>query len=227
MSAFFVTATGTDIGKTFITAGLIRHLHAAGHAVDAIKPVMTGYDPQKAAQSDAGILLQALGRAPTPQAVEAMSPWRYRAPFAPDMAAAKEGKRLDIDSLITHNRAAIAATRGTLLIEGVGGVMVPLDERRTVLDWMAALNVPLILVAGSYLGTISHTLTALDVLKRAGLTVRALIVNESPASTVTLSDTVQTLARMSTRAAVISVPRLENPDVGDNGFAEIVTHLGL
>jgi dethiobiotin synthetase len=225
VSAFFVTATGTDIGKTFITAGLIRHLRATGQVVEAIKPVMTGYDPRQAAASDACVLLQALGREPTRQAIEAMSPWRYSAPLSPDMAAALEGKFLDVGALIAHDQAVIAAARGTLLIEGVGGIMVPLDDRHTVLDWMAALNLPLILVAGSYLGTISHTLTALDVLKRAGLHIRILIVNESPASAVPLSDTVQALARLG-GIPVTSMPRHENPDAGDKIFAEIVTHLG-
>ena len=62
MSAVFITATGTDIGKTFVTAGLIRHLRALGRDVDALKPVMTGFDPAHPEASDAGVLLAALGR---------------------------------------------------------------------------------------------------------------------------------------------------------------------
>ena len=60
--------------------------------------------------------------------------------------------------------------------------MVPLDDRHTVLDWMMALNVPLVLVTGTYLGTLSHTLTCLDVLKRRELAIKALVVNETPGS---------------------------------------------
>ena len=86
-----------------------------------------------------------------------------------------------------------------LLIEGVGGVMVPLDEHRTILDVMMALRLPLILVAGSYLGTISHTLTALDSLFRRDMNVLAIIVNETPGSTVPLDDTVAAIARLSIR----------------------------
>ena len=65
----------------------------------------------------------------------------------------------------------MSARRDVLLIEGIGGIMVPLDDEHTVLDWMLVLQLPVILVAGSYLGTLSHTLTALDVLRRRGLTV--------------------------------------------------------
>ena len=223
MGAFFITATGTDIGKTFVAAGLIRHLRATGREVDAIKPVMSGYDPSHAANSDAGALLLALDRTPTPHAVEAISPWRYRAPLSPDMAAAQENKQLDVDALIAHSHEAIAEAQGTLLIEGVGGIMVPLDARRTVLDWMIALNAPIILVAGSYLGTISHTLTALDVLNRAKLDVRAVVVNESAASTVTLEDTAAALARFTDN--VIAVPRLSTTAGIHPAFAEIAARL--
>ena len=67
----------------------------------------------------------------------------------------------------SHSRAdAIEKHSGKLLIEGVGGIVVPLNDRHTVLDWMIALNVPLVLVTGTYLGTLSHTLTCIDVLKR-------------------------------------------------------------
>ena len=76
MSAFFVTATGTDIGKTFVAAGLIRHFRAAGRAVGAIKPVATGFDPAAAEASDPGMLLSALGRPVTPAEIERIAPWR-------------------------------------------------------------------------------------------------------------------------------------------------------
>ena len=89
-----------------------------------------------------------------------MSPWRFAAPLAPDMAAAREGRALDFDRPDRVCRHAIDARTDVLLIEGIGGIMVPLDERHTVLDWMVALRLPVLLVAGSYLGTISHTLTA-------------------------------------------------------------------
>jgi dethiobiotin synthetase len=226
MGAFFITATGTDIGKTFVAAGLIRHLRAAGCSIDAIKPVMSGYDSADAANSDAGALLQALDREPTPEAIEDISPWRYRAPLSPDMAAAREGRELDVDALIAHSRAAIAKTqnkKSTLLIEGVGGIMVPLDARRTVLDWMIALNMPVILVAGSYLGTISHTLTALDVLSRGGLDVRAIVINESAASAVPLEDTVVTLSRYTEN--LIGVPRIPDAAGTHPAFAEIAARL--
>ena len=81
-----------------------------------------------------------------------------------------------------------------MLIEGVGGAMVPLDEKRTVIDWMEALGIPAILVTGSYLGAISHALTTLEVLKMRRIPVHAVILNESHRSTVSMQAVVNELA---------------------------------
>jgi dethiobiotin synthetase len=208
MSAYFVTAIGTDIGKTFVAAGLIRHFRAAGRAVEAIKPVATGFDPAAAATSDPGVLLSALGRPVTPAEIERVAPWRYAAPLSPDMAARREGRALDFDALVEFCRRAIADHQDMLLIEGIGGVMVPLDDRHTVLDWIAALHIPLVLVAGSYLGSLSHTLTGLDVIARRELILKAIVVNETPVSTVPLAYTAATLSRFAGATPVIAIPRL-------------------
>jgi dethiobiotin synthetase len=209
MTALFVTATGTDIGKTFVTAGLIRALIRAGRQVDALKPVISGFSMDAVGVSDAGVLLEALGREPALPEIERISPWRFAAPLSPDMAAEMVGTAIDFDALLALSRGRIATSPGTLLIEGVGGIMVPLDDRHTVLDWMVALDIPVLLVAGSYLGTISHTLSALDVLARRGLRVPAVVVSETPGSTVDLDRTVATLRRfVAVDTLVISLPRL-------------------
>jgi dethiobiotin synthetase len=188
MSAIFITATGTDIGKTFVAAGLIRYWRAAGRKVDALKPVATGFDPAEAEGSDSEILLKALGKPATMDEIERISPWRYAAPLSPDVASRREGRRLPFEYLVVFSQRAMAQNSGTLLIEGVGGIMVPLDDKHTVLDWMMALDAPLVVVTGTYLGTLSHTLTCLDVLERRKLAIAALIVNETPGSSVPLAD---------------------------------------
>jgi dethiobiotin synthetase len=101
---------------------------------------------------------------------------------------------------------------------------VPLDQRRTVLDWMAALRLPLVLVAGSYLGTLSHTLTALDVLKRRELRVAAVVVSESEATTVPLGETLCTLANFVGDVTLLAVPRLA-AGADHPAFAELARSL--
>ncbi len=225
MSAYFVTSTGTDIGKTFVTAGLIRHLRGAGTNVAALKPVVSGYDSSVVETSDPAVLLAALGRPVSASEVERVTPWRFRAPLSPDLAAAREGRSIDFDRLIAFSRAAIEATNGILFIEGVGGIMVPLDAERTVLDWMAALNIPLLLVVGGYLGTISHTLTALDVIAQRKLSVAAIVVSESERNPVELADTVESIARFSGGVDVIGLPRLPGGLNQHPAFARIAAHL--
>ena len=207
MSALFVTATGTDIGKTFVTAGLIRALRRAGRQVEALKPVVSGFAMPSAAASDPGVLLTALGRAVTGQELDRISPWRFKAPLSPDMAARLEGGTVDFDRLNAFCRDRIAAAGDVLLIEGVGGIMTPLDESHTVLNWMIALGLPVLLVAGSYLGTISHTLSSMDVLAQRGLGVISVVVSESVGATVDLNQTAAAIRRFAT-PEVIELPRL-------------------
>jgi dethiobiotin synthetase len=204
--AVFVTSTGTEIGKTFVAAGLIRHLRSAGRAVDAIKPVVSGFDPDAATGSDPDLLLRALGRAVSPEEIARISPWRFAPAVAPDLAARREGRAIDFRALVTFCQNATSDSE-LLLIEGVGGVMVPLDDRHTVIDWISALRVPVILVAGSYLGTISHTLTALHVLAQRNLTTLAIVVKETPGSTVPLEDTLESIRTFADMIDVIPMPR--------------------
>ena len=205
MTAIFITATGTDVGKTFVAASLMRTLQQMGRVVQAIKPVVSGFDPEHPEASDSGVLLDALGLPVTLQEIERISPWRFRAPVSPDLAAQREGQRIDVDAVISFCQDAIEQRQDILLIEGIGGIMVPLDGQRTVLDVMMALQLPLILVAGSYLGTISHTLTALDALFRRDMKLLAMIVSETPGATVPLDDTVASIARFV--SPVIGLPR--------------------
>jgi dethiobiotin synthetase len=209
VTAIFITATGTDVGKTFVVASLIRHLRQLGHAVDAIKPIVIGYDPAQAATNDTGALITALGLPFSPESIDRISPWRFRAALSPDLAARYEGRSIDVDGVVAFCQNAIARRRDILLIDGVDGIMVPLDEHRTILDVMMALRLPLILVAGSYQGTISHTLTALDSLFRRDMTVLTTIVSETPGSSVPLDDVVTSIARFT--APVIGLPRTRPP----------------
>ena len=208
MSVVFITGVGTNVGKTFVAAGLIAAWRDAGRAVAALKPVASGYTDAAIAASDPGRLLAALDRPVTAAAAAAIAPWRFAAPLSPDMAARREGRLVDFTALLAFCRTAIADHAGDLVIEGIGGIMVPLDERHTVLDWMAGLAVPVVLVAGSLLGTLSHSLSALAVLRQQGLAVAALVVSESAESTVPFDETVATIARFAGTVPVLGLPRL-------------------
>ncbi len=225
MPAIFVTSTGTDIGKTFVAAGLIRHLRREGRPVDALKPVVSGYDSSVVETSDPAVLLEALGRPVKADEIARISPWRFHAPLSPDQAAAREGRAIDFEELVSFSRHAVETTTGALFVEGIGGIMVPLDDRHTVLDWMTVLRIPPLLVVGGYLGTISHTLTALHVLAQRKLEIAAVVVSESERNPVALDETVASIARFSDGIAVVGLPRLPAGLVEHPVFAQIAALL--
>jgi dethiobiotin synthetase len=211
MPALFVTGTGTDIGKTYVSCALIRALKARGAVVDAFKPVVSGFDPKDAAGSDPARLAAALG---DPGAVFRIAPRRYLAPLSPNIAARLEGQTLALDDMVIDAVARAAEIRdGLLLVEGAGGVMSPLTDGETNLDMITALNAPVLLVAGSYLGTISHVLTALVALRAAKAEVAAVVMSES-LDAPDLVQTAQALAPFLEGTALFLAPRADAWDAG-------------
>lgn len=200
MGAFFITGSGTGVGKTYVTCRLIERDRRTDRSVEALKPVISGWNPEDPGEfeaSDTVRILRALGRDATPAAIDACSPHRFREPLSPDMAAARENRGISFDLLVDICREAIesAGDEETLYIEGVGGVMVPLTDDKLVLDWIAALNIPAILVVGSYLGTLSHTLTAALALESRNIPIYSVIISESEESPVPMEETAATLQR--------------------------------
>jgi dethiobiotin synthetase len=179
VTAIFVTAIGTDCGKTHISAALVRELAAQNRPALALKPLMSGYSPSALETSDAGRLLAAMGRSVTDTSVSEICWRRFTEWSAPNVAARKTGESLSYDELLLFVRTRLAAHSGAALVEGAGGVMSPLTDTHTNLDLIGDLQLPVILLVSNYLGAVSHTLTALDVLDRRGANVAAVVVTQS------------------------------------------------
>jgi dethiobiotin synthetase len=197
----FVAGSGTDVGKTYVTAALIRSLRASGRNVRAVKPLASGLpdlaDPAFTL-SDPGVLLAAQGLAWSPETLDACSPWRFAAPLSPDMAADLEGRQVDLTDVLNWTWQVIAdPLLDDVIVEGVGGVMSPITTQATGLDLAAGLGLPILLVCGTYLGAISHGLTALSALTARGCKVEGLVVNEAPASDVSFKATLSVFRRFS------------------------------
>jgi dethiobiotin synthetase len=227
MPGLFITATGTDIGKTFVAAGLIRALRARGVGVSALKPVVSGFDETHPEGSDPAILLAALDKSLDLATLDAISPWRFAAPLSPDMAARKEARAIDFETVKTYCESRIAETGDLVIIEGVGGIMVPLNERFTILDLMFHLALPVILISGNYLGAVSHLLSALDVLKNRDLFPRAIVINESENSQVSMADTMETLSHFCGNIHLIQIARQRAGTSSEACFAQLIDVLQI
>jgi dethiobiotin synthetase len=196
VKTFFIAGAGTDVGKTYVTAALARALLRTGRTVGVFKPVASGYDPARPEESDAGRLLGALGRPLTADNVAAICPLRFAAPLSPPAAARREGLTLSLESIAGLCEAEIrAAETDILLVEGVGGLMSPLTDDATGLDLMLRLKAPSVLVGGTYLGAISHLLTAAEVLKSRGLEIAAVVISESPPPAPDFEETIADIGR--------------------------------
>jgi dethiobiotin synthetase len=219
VTVLFVTGAGTEIGKTYVTCTLVRQLRAAGRAVRAFKPVATGMvtpDDPTFAQTDTARLLAAQGLPVNDTSVTMCSPWRFAAPLSPDMAAAVEGRSLGLADIVAWARDAIQQIPADtlVLIEGVGGVMSPIASDALNIDLIAALAGRAILVGGTYLGAISHTLTALAALRTHSIDLHYLVANETICSSVDLSATVASLARFAPEVRIVTLRRGQEVIVG-------------
>lgn len=229
MQSFFITSSGTDVGKTFIAALFARQLREHGFRVELLKPIVTGFSVGDK-NCDSAILLESLGVAAAAERIVAISPWRFRDPISPHLAAKREERAIDFEKLVDFSKTTPLSgdqPPDFLFVEGIGGVMVPLTDKKTVLDWIQALGYPVILVVGSYLGSLNHALTAALALERGGAKIAAVVVSESTHQPVALSDTIETLASFLPRQPVLALSRLAGGLAAWREAPDLVTPLFL
>ena len=217
MKQVFVTSSGTGIGKTMVTCALTWQLRQRGKTVRTLKPIISDFAEHRVEASDTYEIILALGHELAPERVVEISPWRFIAPLSPDMAAGREDRQIDFDDLIAFcNRTH---SEDVLIVEGVGGTFVPIDDTHLVSDWIAALNMPAILVVGSYLGTLSHTIATCEAMRERGLTIAGIVISESEESPVPLEETGETLSRFIPDMRFSLLPRIvhwkDAPDLTD------------
>jgi dethiobiotin synthetase len=167
----FVTATDTGVGKTILAAALVASLRARGEEVSVRKPVVTGvHEHDPGAPIDHELLASLSGEHP-----EAVSPARYGPAVAPHLAAELAGHTIDVAALIADVRAA-----GPVIVEGIGGLLVPLADGWDVRRLAGELGLGVLIAARPGLGTINHTLLTLEAARAAGLDVRAVVLTPWP-----------------------------------------------
>lgn len=201
MTGCFITATGTGVGKTLLTTLLLRLRLREGLSVHALKPVETG-EP-----IDSAAILSAMGMPVSPEARQHITAYHFLNPISPHLAAQMAGLIIEPEALLSFCRMALSSHPFTI-IEGVGGVMVPVTPDWTVREWMRALGLPVILVGGSELGAISHTLTALETLRVAGISPCGIAVMAAEQMPIAPEEHLTTLAAF-TDVPLTFIPRLD------------------
>jgi dethiobiotin synthetase len=194
MAPFFVTATGTDLGKTHVLCSVLERLRARSVNVRALKPVLSGFDEARPDISDSGRLLKAQGIEVNPATLAGITPWRFAPPLSPDMAARRAGVRVALEAVAGFCDEAVRDGK-VLFVEGAGGVMSPLGSDFLNIDLIARLKARPLLVSGGYLGTISHTLTALEAMRVRGIEPSAIVLSATSVIPVPLNETRETLMR--------------------------------
>jgi dethiobiotin synthetase len=179
MRGCFVTGTDTGAGKSVVAAALCAAMVAAGERVAAFKPVVTGIDDPGDGvwPPDHELLAMVTGGRPGAVCARAFGP-----AVSPHLAAALAGTALALDELVASAGAALTgACADVLVVEGVGGLLVPLDGEHDIRDLAVALGLPLVIAARPGLGTINHTLLTIEAARSAELDVRAVVLTPWPA----------------------------------------------
>ncbi|WP_313951461.1 dethiobiotin synthase [Accumulibacter sp.] len=171
-AAWFITGTDTEIGKTFVACALLHALRNAGLSAVAMKPIAAGCDDQ-GRNDDVERLLAASSLQPPRELV---NPYCFQAAVAPHIAAAEEGRRIELPHIAATLRQ-LQAMADAVLVEGVGGFCVPLGSTYDTADLAATLQLPLILVVGMRLGCINHALLTQQAIAARGLTLAGWVAN--------------------------------------------------
>ncbi len=171
----FITGTDTGIGKTYVAAGIASALKRSGINVGVMKPAETGCAVRKGRMipQDALRLSEAAG---VRDSLALVNPYRFRKPLAPAVAADIERKIIDPGKIISAYRT-LSQRHDFMIVEGAGGIMVPLQGTYTYLDLAGALGLPVVVVARPSLGTINHTALTLAAIAQRGLFVAGIVIN--------------------------------------------------
>ncbi|MCR9191144.1 MAG: dethiobiotin synthase [Gammaproteobacteria bacterium] len=204
LNSYFVVGTDTDCGKTYVTAALLDYFRTQKQTARALKPLVSGCIEQ------AGVLisedverLQIANQTLTPP----ISRWMMKPPISPHLAAEASGITLSIDDIIAFCNAYPRAEIQHLLIEGAGGLMVPLNNKETWVDFLIQSGIPVILVVGMRLGCINYALLTAEVLKTKGIRCKGWIANFLDPKMLVPEENLQTL-----------IDKLHCPLLGTVGF---------
>jgi len=206
-SGLFITGTDTGVGKTLVAAGLVRLARKRDLHALAVKPVETGCPFRDGMlYPEDGTLLQEASEGDL--TLDECAPFRFSLPASPARAAATEGQYLNLHDIVEHV-LALGDRADFLVVEGAGGLMVPIRERLMMIDLIGRIGYPVLLVARRRLGTINHTLLSVEALQRRDIEIRGIVVSQTDADAGPEEDyTAGDLSRLLKDIPVATLPRI-------------------
>jgi len=176
MNGIFITGTDTGVGKTYIATGIARTFRSNGIDVGVMKPAETGCRVRQGdlRPKDAISLIEAAG---VSDSLDLVNPYRYRKPLAPLAAAAMEGQKIFINRIKSAYQE-LSRKHEFMIVEGAGGIMVPLTLRYSYLDLASDLGLPVLVVARPNLGTINHTLLTIMAIQQRNISLAGIVFNK-------------------------------------------------
>jgi dethiobiotin synthetase len=210
-NCWFITGTDTGIGKTWVSAGLMHGLRGRGLTVAGMKPVASGCEatPRGLRNEDA-LMIQ--GQCSREVAYERINPYAFEPPIAPHIAAQEAGVIIELDRIAEQYRQ-LSAQADRMVVEGVGGWLVPLNRRETVADLAKCLGLPALVVVGIRLGCINHALLTVEAIRARGVPVAGWVANRVEPATDRLEEIIGTLRGMIDAPLIGTVPHLDGADI--------------
>jgi dethiobiotin synthetase len=221
-NGFFITGTDTSVGKTLITGGIAMVLRQQGLKVGVFKPIASGCRDEGILISDDTEFLAMCADAE--YSLSIISPVTYKTPAAPITCIEIEGREIDYEAIVTAYNYLCDNT-DVVLVEGIGGALVPIDKENTVLDLAVGFNLPTVIVARPNLGTINHSLLTIDAVRNAGLAVAGLVISGYNAFEADIAEETspEVICNFSDTNLLSIVPYDEESSVEDGRLGEGVT----
>ena len=210
MSGFFIAGTDTNIGKTLVAAALLHAYADLGLRVLGMKPVAAGAELSEGVWVNQDVaMLRAAGNVQV--APELLNPYLFREPIAPHIAAEHKGVRIEIPR-IRAAFEALAAEADVVVVEGVGGLLVPLSEQQDAADLAVALDLPLILVVGMRLGCINHALLTAEAMAARGLKLAGWVANRLDPAMAAYDENLTALSKRLPAPLLAELPHMASVD---------------
>lgn len=210
MKSLFITGTDTGIGKTVFTCALASTLKSSDIDVGVMKPFATGIPQKNGFKSEDVELLVHHSGANDPESL--INPYFFPIPTSPYRAAKKLGKTIDID-LVLSIYEKLQASHDIVLVEGIGGILTPILRDYFVADLIKDLNLDVLMVTGTKMGSVNHTLLTLNLCKKYGISVLGLIINQTDTDGYAMQELEEDLVSLSGIDVICKIPRIQNSDI--------------